>query len=58
MMSLYLLPACDKGFFTFCFLSCNGIILNYAIVMYDKYKSNIKMIRNIANKLCKRDNLV
>ena len=32
-------------------LSCNGIVLNYAIVMYDKSKSKVKIVQEIANKL-------
>lgn len=32
-------------------LSCNGIILNYAIVMYNKSESKIKIIQDIADKL-------
>ncbi len=32
-------------------LSCNGIVLNYAIVMYDKTKSKIKIVQDIAEEL-------
>ncbi len=32
-------------------LSCNGIVLNYAIVMYDKSKSKIDLVRDIAREL-------
>lgn len=32
-------------------LSCNGIVLNYAIVMYDKTKSKIKIVQDIAGEL-------
>ncbi len=32
-------------------LSCNGIVLNYAIVMYDKSKSKIKIVQDIAEEL-------
>ncbi len=32
-------------------LSCNGIVLNYAIVMYDKSKSKIDIVRDIAREL-------
>jgi len=32
-------------------LSCNGIVLNYAIVMYDKSKSKIKIVQDIAGEL-------
>ncbi|EOS20901.1 hypothetical protein C806_04709 [Lachnospiraceae bacterium 3-1] len=32
-------------------LSCNGIVLNYAIVMYDKSKSKVKIVQEIASKL-------
>lgn len=32
-------------------LSCNGIVLNYAIVMYDKSKSKIKIVQDIADEL-------
>jgi len=32
-------------------LSCNGIVLNYAIVMYDKSKSKIDIVRDIAKEL-------
>ncbi len=32
-------------------LSCNGIVLNYAIVMYDKFKSKVKIVQEIANEL-------
>lgn len=32
-------------------LSCNGIVLNYAIIMYDKSKSKVKIVQEIANEL-------
>ena len=32
-------------------LSCNGITLNYAIVMYDKTKSKIQIVQEIASEL-------
>lgn len=32
-------------------LSCNGIVLNYAIVMYDKSKSKIRIAQDIADEL-------
>lgn len=32
-------------------LSCNGIILNYAIIMYDKSKSKIDLVQEIAAEL-------
>jgi len=32
-------------------LSCNGIVLNYAIVMYDKSRSKIQIVCDIANEL-------
>lgn len=32
-------------------LSCNDIILNYTIVMYNKSRSKLKIVRDIANKL-------
>ncbi len=32
-------------------LSCNGIVLNYAIVMYDKSKSKIKSVQDVAGEL-------
>lgn len=32
-------------------LSCNGITLNYAIVMYDKTKSKIQIVQEIAREL-------
>ncbi len=32
-------------------LSCNGIVLNYAIVMYDKSKSKINIVCDIAKEL-------
>ena len=32
-------------------LSCNGIVLNYAIVMYDKSKSKVKIVQEIASEL-------
>ena len=32
-------------------LSCNGIVLNYAIVMYDKSRSKIQIVCEIANEL-------
>lgn len=32
-------------------LSCGGIVLNYAIVMYDKSKSKVKIVREIASEL-------
>ena len=32
-------------------LSCNGITLNYAIIMYDKSKTKIKLVSEIASEL-------
>jgi len=32
-------------------LSCNGIVLNYAIVLYDKSKSKVKIVQDIAREL-------
>ena len=32
-------------------LSCNGITLNYAIIMYDKTKSKIQIVQDIASEL-------
>ena len=32
-------------------LSCNGIVLNYAIVMYNKSKSKIQIVQDIAREL-------
>ncbi|MCI9335912.1 MAG: transposase [Lachnospiraceae bacterium] len=32
-------------------LSCNGIVLNYTIVMYDKSKSKVKIVQEIADEL-------
>ena len=32
-------------------LSCNGITLNYAIVMYDKSKSKIQIVTDIAEEM-------
>lgn len=32
-------------------LSCNGIVLNYAIIMYDKSRSKVKIVQEIANEL-------
>ena len=32
-------------------LSCNGIVLGYAIVMYDKSKSKVKIVKEIASEL-------
>lgn len=32
-------------------LSCNGITLNYAIIMYDKTKSKIQIVQEIASEL-------
>ena len=32
-------------------LSCNGITLNYAIILYDKTKTKIQIVRDIASKL-------
>ncbi len=32
-------------------LSCNGIILNYDVILYDKSKSKIKIVQNIAAEL-------
>lgn len=32
-------------------LSCNGIVLNYATVMYDKSKSKVKIVQEIAGEL-------
>ena len=32
-------------------LSCNGITLNYAVILYDKTKSKIKIVQDIATEL-------
>ena len=32
-------------------LSCNGIILNYAVILYDKSKSKIQIVQDIAQEL-------
>ena len=32
-------------------LSCNGIILNYAVILYDKSKSKIQIVQDIAKEL-------
>ena len=32
-------------------VSCNGIVLNYAIVMYDKSKSKVKIVQDIADEM-------
>ena len=32
-------------------LSCNGVVLNYAIVMYDKSRSKVKIVQEIAGEL-------
>lgn len=32
-------------------LSCNGIVLNYAILLYDKSKSKIELVQDIAKEL-------
>ena len=32
-------------------LSCNGITLNYAVIMYDKTKSKIQIVQDIASEL-------
>lgn len=32
-------------------LSCNEIVLNYAVVMYDKFKSKVESVQEIANEL-------
>ena len=32
-------------------LSCNGFVLNYAVIMYDKSKSKIKIVQEIAQEL-------
>ncbi len=32
-------------------LSCNGLVLNYAIVMYDKSRSKVKIVQDIASEL-------
>ena len=34
-----------------CELSCNGIILNYAVILYDKSKSNIQIVQDIAEEI-------
>ena len=31
-------------------LSCNGIILNYAVILYDKSKSKIQIVQDIAQE--------
>ena len=32
-------------------LSCNGIILNYAVILYDKSRSKIQIVQEIAAEL-------
>ena len=32
-------------------LSCNGVVLNYAIVMYDKSRSKIQIVYEIVDEL-------
>jgi hypothetical protein len=32
-------------------LSCNGLILNYADILYDKSKSKIQIVQEIADEL-------
>ena len=32
-------------------LSCNGIVLNYAVIMYDKTMSKVEIVQEIANEL-------
>ena len=32
-------------------LACNGMIFNYAMIMYDKSKSKIQLVRDIADEL-------
>ncbi|BFL24115.1 hypothetical protein K310107B6_01670 [Mediterraneibacter gnavus] len=32
-------------------LSCNGITLNYAVILYDKSKSKIQIVKEIAEEL-------
>lgn len=32
-------------------LSCNGIILNYAVILYDRSKSKIQIVQKIAQEL-------
>ncbi len=32
-------------------LSCNGIVLNYAVIMYDKTMSKVKIVQEIADEL-------
>ncbi len=32
-------------------LSCNGLVLNYAVVMYDKSRSKVKIVQEIAEEL-------
>lgn len=32
-------------------LSCNGVVLNYAIIMYNKSKSKVKIVQQIAEEL-------
>ena len=32
-------------------LSCNGLVLNYAVAMYDKTKSKVEVVREIAGEL-------
>ena len=32
-------------------LSCNGIVLNYAVAMYDKSISKIEIVKRIAEEL-------
>ena len=32
-------------------LSCNGLVLNYAVILYDKSKSKIQMVQDVAKQL-------
>ncbi len=34
-------------------LSCNGVVLNYDIVMYDKTKSKIEIVKSVIDELLK-----
>ena len=32
-------------------LSCNGLVLNYAVILYDKSKSKIQIVQDVAEHL-------
>jgi len=38
-------------------LSCNGLVLNYAVILYDKSISKIQIVQNVAEQLPNAPNI-